>query len=157
MQKREERQWKQLYEIFLLKKRGERLTRNQHYIWERNYSEFRKGHGATVDRSRFEGLVKNYAQFVRARNASESSRKRMLGVLAFGLRAFVDVFARMFQGTKATPRNCELILSLLLTKTEQEPAIGDFLERYHQKCRRIGRRRADVWAYSDVIRTVWPY
>ena len=69
------------------------------------------------------------------------------------------VFARtlvFWGGPNATPRNCELLLSLLLSKSEQDPAIGDFLERYDQKRKRLGRRRADLWAYSDVLRTVWP-
>ena len=52
--------------------------------------------------------------------------------------------------------NGEFLLSLLLSNHEQEAAIGDFLERYAQKLRRLGKRRADLWAYSDVARTVWP-
>lgn len=59
-------------------------------------------------------------------------------------------------GQKAPQRNCEFLLSLLLSKSEQEPAIGDFLERYEAKRKRLGKRRADIWAYSDVLRTIWP-
>lgn len=68
----------------------------------------------------------------------------------------LGALSRTFGGQKAAMRNCELILSLLLNKAEQEPAIGDFLERYEQKCQRLGRRRTDLWAYSEVLRTVWP-
>jgi hypothetical protein len=82
-----------------------------------------------------------------------------LRLRAVRLREFVfnsRAFKHTFGGPNATPRNCELLLSLLLSRTEQDPAIGDFLERYEQKRKRLGRRRADLWAYSEVLRTVWP-
>ena len=59
------------------------------------------------------------------------------------------------QSTRASA-NGELLLSILLNKDEQEAAIGDFLELYAQKLERLGKLRADIWAYSDIARTVWP-
>ena len=93
------------------------------------------------------------------RKGTQRVEARYFKLLVSRYRAFLSrrsLFNRTFGGPRATPRNCELLLSLLLSKSEQEPAIGDFLERYEQKRQRLGRRRADLWAYSDVLRTVWP-
>lgn len=67
----------------------------------------------------------------------------------------VEAAKRPPQSTRASA-NGEFLLSILLNKDEQEAAIGDFLERYAHKLQRLGKLRADLWAYSDVARTVWP-
>lgn len=54
------------------------------------------------------------------------------------------------------PKNAELLLTLLLRRDEQEAAIGCFSEIYAKKVRRLGKRRAAIWAWCDVLRTLWP-
>lgn len=54
------------------------------------------------------------------------------------------------------PMNAEFILHLLLRKDEREAVIGDLVERYVQKLERFGERRARLWFYCEVLRSVWP-
>jgi hypothetical protein len=54
------------------------------------------------------------------------------------------------------PVNGEFALHLLLSKDEHEGVIGDLIERYGQKCERFGSRRAKLWFYCEVLRSVWP-
>jgi hypothetical protein len=54
------------------------------------------------------------------------------------------------------PVNAEFLLHALLSKEEQEAAIGDFLEHYARRLARLGERRARIWAYAEALRTVWP-
>jgi hypothetical protein len=51
---------------------------------------------------------------------------------------------------------CQFVFRLLLRDDEQEGAIGDFIERHGSKVARLGKRRAQFWAYGEVIRAVWP-
>jgi hypothetical protein len=54
------------------------------------------------------------------------------------------------------PVNAEFILHLLLKREEQDAVIGDLLERYVKKHKRLGKRRADIWFYMEVARSLWP-
>lgn len=54
------------------------------------------------------------------------------------------------------PPNAELLLYLLLKKEEREGAVGDFVELYAKVLHRLGRTRATIWAYGEVVRAVWP-
>jgi hypothetical protein len=54
------------------------------------------------------------------------------------------------------PLNAEFILHLLLNKDEQDAIIGDLIERYGSKARRMGVRRANLWFYMEIARTTWP-
>ena len=52
--------------------------------------------------------------------------------------------------------NAILILHLLLNDDEAEALSGDLHERYAKKSIRLGKRRADVWLWSQVLRSIWP-
>lgn len=54
------------------------------------------------------------------------------------------------------PVNAEFVLHLLLKRSEQDAVIGDILERYIKKHERLGERRANLWFYAEVFRSVWP-
>jgi hypothetical protein len=54
------------------------------------------------------------------------------------------------------PLNAEFVLHLLLKKEEQDAVIGDLLERYANKYKRLGKSRADIWFYTEVGRSLWP-
>ena len=54
------------------------------------------------------------------------------------------------------PKNAELLLSLLLRQDEQDSAIGCFSELFAKKVQRLGRKRAVIWAWCDVLRTLCP-
>jgi hypothetical protein len=54
------------------------------------------------------------------------------------------------------PTNAEFILHLLLKKDERDAVIGDLLERYPKKVERFGERRAKLWFWGEVIRSLWP-
>ena len=54
------------------------------------------------------------------------------------------------------PVNAEFFLHLLLKEEEQEAFIGCLVERYVRKVGRLGKRRADVWFYAEVARSIWP-
>ena len=50
----------------------------------------------------------------------------------------------------------ELILHLLLKDDEAEAVGGDLQERYSKKVERFGNRRAYIWLWSQVLRSIWP-
>ena len=53
------------------------------------------------------------------------------------------------------PLDAEFLLHLIFRKSE-EAEIGDFIERYSTKRKRFGKRRADIWAYREVLRNILP-
>jgi len=54
------------------------------------------------------------------------------------------------------PTNAEYLLHLFLRGDERDALIGDLIERYVGKHERFGERRAKVWFYSEVLRSLWP-
>lgn len=52
--------------------------------------------------------------------------------------------------------NAELILDLLLKDDEAEAICGDLKERYPKKVERLGKRRAYIWFWGEVLRSIWP-
>ncbi len=61
--------------------------------------------------------------------------------------------------TKAIPRlpkKAELLLSRLLRNGEQDALIGDLIECYGVKCQLLGKRKADLYAYTEVLRSLYP-
>ena len=52
--------------------------------------------------------------------------------------------------------NAELILHLLLRPDEAEAVGGDLQERYLRKVEWFGERRARLWLWSQVLRSIWP-
>jgi len=64
---------------------------------------------------------------------------------------------RLIERTKSLPpRNAEFILGLLVSKEDQEAALGCFEELYRKRVVRLGESRARVWAWCQVGKTVWP-
>jgi len=57
---------------------------------------------------------------------------------------------------QSPPKNAELFLYLLLEREDRVWAIGDFVELYSLVLNRLGRSRAKLWAYVEVVRAVWP-
>jgi hypothetical protein len=53
-------------------------------------------------------------------------------------------------------RNAELLLSVLARRDEQEAIVGDLIERYPKKVERLGKRRANLWVWAQVIHSAWP-
>jgi len=60
------------------------------------------------------------------------------------------------QRSPSPPLNAEYILHLFLKADERDALIGDLLERYSGKCEHFGERRAKVWFYGEVLRSLWP-
>jgi hypothetical protein len=58
--------------------------------------------------------------------------------------------------TPVAPPNAEYILHLFLRGDDRDAVIGDLVERYAGKYERFGERRAKVWFYSQVLRSLWP-
>ena len=58
-------------------------------------------------------------------------------------------------GVTRPPLNAEFLLGVLLKREDQEIAIGCFIEVYGKKLERLGKRRADLWAWCDVVKTAW--
>lgn len=54
------------------------------------------------------------------------------------------------------PPNAEFLLHLLLRRDERDAVIGDLLEKFAKNRKRFGARRAKVWFYSEVLRSLWP-
>jgi hypothetical protein len=54
------------------------------------------------------------------------------------------------------PLNAEYALQLFLRGDERDAVIGDLLERYAGKHERFGERRAKLWFYGEVVRSLWP-
>jgi len=54
------------------------------------------------------------------------------------------------------PIRAEFALYLLLNGTERDAAIGDLIERYPKVVKRYGKRKADLWVWSQVIRSIGP-
>ena len=52
--------------------------------------------------------------------------------------------------------SAEFILHLLLRDDEAESVGGDLQERYSRKVKQFGTRRADIWLWSQVLRSIWP-
>jgi hypothetical protein len=132
---------------------GRTLSEDQRIVWTRLISEFKISKARLLD-----VLEKDINNEFSKLQKTRSDLPKHLRVYFVTFRVFSRLLLRVtpFGGPNAAARNCELMLSLLLSKAEQDPAIGDFLERYAQKRKRLGRRRADLWAYSDVLRTIWP-
>jgi len=58
--------------------------------------------------------------------------------------------------THSPTANAELILHLLLKPDEAEVLGGDLQERYLRKNQQFGQRRARIWLWSQVLRSIWP-
>lgn len=54
------------------------------------------------------------------------------------------------------PANAEFLLHLLLKGNDQDAIIGDLVERFPAKSERLGKRRANLWFYSEVLYFLWP-
>lgn len=48
-------------------------------------------------------------------------------------------------------------LCLLLRDDETDAVIGDLIERYSKLHRRLGKQRADLYAYTEVLRSIYPF
>jgi hypothetical protein len=55
-----------------------------------------------------------------------------------------------------TAETAKLIFSLLVDARDIEVIIGDLFEKYEKEIKRRGRRRAELWLYYEVARSVWP-
>lgn len=56
----------------------------------------------------------------------------------------------------APPKNAELFLSSLLRGDEREAAVGDLVERYQKVYHRLGKRRANLWFWGEVLWSLGP-
>ena len=56
----------------------------------------------------------------------------------------------------APPAKLELILYLLLPRTDCDALIGDLEQRYRKVNKRLGKRNADIWYTKQVVSSVWP-
>lgn len=83
-------------------------------------------------------------------------RKRVMADLHFQIPAHCDDTDLETQKIPEPPKNAELLLTLFLRRDEQEAAIGCFSEIFAKKVQRLGKRRAVIWAWCDVLRTLWP-
>jgi len=59
--------------------------------------------------------------------------------------------------TANPPKNVELLLLLIVRRDERDAVIGDLIERYRRSHQRLGRRRADLYAYGEVCRSLYPF
>jgi hypothetical protein len=57
---------------------------------------------------------------------------------------------------EASSPNADLILHLLLRNDEAEVLSRDLQERYSKIVKRLGKRRAHVWLWGQVLRSIWP-
>jgi hypothetical protein len=76
-----------------------------------------------------------------------------------GIFSIAMVFSALSASRKETanpPKNVELLLSLCLRCDERNAALGDFIERYRRSHQRLGKRRADIYAYGEVCRSLYP-
>jgi hypothetical protein len=79
----------------------------------------------------------------------------ILGLLFVGV--IFSVLSKNRDETINPPKNAELLLLLIVRRDEQDAVIGDLIERYRRLHQRLGRRRADLYAYGEVCRSLYPF
>lgn len=79
----------------------------------------------------------------------------ILGLLLVGV--VLSVLSENRDETVNPPKNAELLLLLIVRSDERDAVIGDLIERYRRSHERLGRRRADLYAYGEVCRSLFPF
>jgi hypothetical protein len=72
-------------------------------------------------------------------------------------RAVVALLTAAHRDAKFPPVNGQFLLDLFLPNHLAENAIGDLQERYNKKLKRLGRKRADLWYWTQVWTSLWPF
>lgn len=122
-------------------------------------------------RERAEALAK-LAQLTTARNAETISKITSDGLPAIAATERVSedeltyLLARaqqviedikVFVVNSRPPINAEFVLYLFLGREERDAVIGDLIQDYGRILQRFGQRHADIWFYTQVIGSVWPF
>lgn len=79
----------------------------------------------------------------------------ILGLLFVGV--VLSILSENREATANPPKNVELLLLLIVRRDERDAVIGDLIERYRRSHQRLGRRRADLYAYGEVCRSLYPF
>jgi hypothetical protein len=86
-----------------------------------------------------------------AREQSSEPGTSSAGPFTLPLVIEVTVFPRV-----NPPKNAELFLSSLLRGDERDAAVGDLVERYQKIYQRLGKLRADLWFWGEVLWSLGP-
>lgn len=54
------------------------------------------------------------------------------------------------------PAAAEYFLRLVIEEKDREIVLGDLFEKYERAIEKQGKRRADLWLYYELARSVWP-
>jgi hypothetical protein len=79
----------------------------------------------------------------------------ILGLLLAGV--ILSVLRENRDETVNPPKNAELLLLLIVRSDERDAVVGDLIERYRRSHERLGRKRADLYAYGEVCRSLVPF
>jgi hypothetical protein len=79
----------------------------------------------------------------------------ILGLLFVGV--ICSALSNNRDETVNPPKNAELLLLLFVRRDEQDAVIGDLIERYRRLHQRLGKGRADLYAYGEVARSLYPF
>ena len=85
---------------------------------------------------------------------TEKAVRSIVGI--FSLAMVFNAISKSRRETANPPKNAELLLSLCLRCDERDAALGDFIERYRRSHERLGKKRADIYAYGEVCRSLYP-
>lgn len=79
------------------------------------------------------------------------------GVLETHPDELVSDFVDQITQPSKIPAAAESLIFLLVRKDERDALIGDLTERHFELCKRHGKLKADLYAYTQVWRSLYPF